>query len=264
MFGLTTIIIICIFLLITYFIYQLLIDNLKMTKKIENTFSDKVDEVFDKINDTYNLINKKTDNIITKIKEYNEIELKKNELNILNNQKIVEKHIFQDEENNEFNSPITENFFIKHNENKDKELYYMSPVIKTSNNSNMISITSKESLFKDIDRNIINIDNTSNDNSSKKSSIRKYSKYSSKSENFLSKSSDLLNKKDDISLLSDSNLSSKEDQVCDNDNEVLYDNNMFKINFLNNNLNYFNIIENINKNENDSMKIKDEDRVEEL
>ena len=227
MFDFTTIIIISIFLIITYYIYQLLIDNLKMTKRLEDNFSNKVDEVFDKINETYNLVNKKTDYINSKIKELGEIELKQNELHILNNQKIVEKHIFQDEENGEVNSPITENFFIKHNENKDKELYYMSPINKTSNNSNIISITSKESLFKDM----VNIDTLS----------QKISKSSE-----LSKSSEKFSYKNDN----------------DNINEEFYDNNMFNINLLNNNLNFLNIIG--NKNENDSMRIKDEDRVEEL
>ena len=101
MFDFTTIIIICVFLVIIYFIYQLLIDNLKMTKKIEEIFSNKIDEIYDKINETHNLVNKKMDHINNKLKEYGEIELKKNELDILNNQKIVERHNFQDEENGE-------------------------------------------------------------------------------------------------------------------------------------------------------------------
>ena len=257
MFGLTTIIIICIFLLITYFIYQLLIDNLKMTKKIEDMISNKVDEVFDKINDTCNLINKKTDNLLCKIKEYGEIELKKNELDILNNQKIVEKHIFQDEEHCgehcEVNSPITENFFIKRTENKENELYYMSPVIKTSKNSNILSITSKESLFKDIH----------NDTLSQKSSIIQLPKLSksSKLPKLPKLPKDLYNLDDDVSIIEES---SKPEHIINNDknNMNVYDNNIFKLNFLNNNSNYYNNIE--NKNENDSMKIRDEDRVEEL
>ena len=123
-------------------------------------------------------------------------------------------------------------------------------VIKTSNNSNILSITSKESLFEDINN---------NDNSSQKSSIMQLSKSSSKLEDYVSKSSELLSK-------SNESASSNQDQMYNNDNynEAIYDKNMIKINFLNNNLNYFNIIENINKSENDITKIRDEDRVEEL
>ena len=129
----------------------------------------------------------------------------------------------------------------------------MSPVIKTSKNSNILSITSKESLFKDIH----------NDTLSQKSSIIQLPKLSksSKLPKLPKLPKDLYNLDDDVSIIEES---SKPEHIINNDknNMNVYDNNIFKLNFLNNNSNYYNNIE--NKNENDSMKIRDEDRVEEL
>lgn len=216
MFSFTTIIIICIFLIITYYIYQLLIDNLKLTKKLEGVLLNKIEDISDKLNETNELIIIKTDNLNTKIKECYDLEFKMNELNILNNQKIVEQHNYQEfdeQHNNNINnyndenndnddkSPITENFFIKHSNNKDKELYYMSPVQKSSKNSNILSMLSKKS---------------------------------------------------------SSNSTSSGEELNDN---------ISNINLYNNALNFCNIIvsnKNDNKNESNSVNIKDEDRVEEL
>lgn len=220
MFDLTTIIIICIFLLISYFVYQLLIDNMKLTKKIELLILNKMEDVMEKIEETNDIVNKKTDILNNKIKECYDLEFKMNELNILNNQKIVEKHDYQEEDNNNEISPITENFFIKSNKNKDKDLYYMSPVQKSSKNSNILSLTSRNTLS----------DHTSN------------------REN--------LNDNIDNLNLSENGLSSN----------VLLDDGLLNnnLNFIKNNLNYCNIIANNKNNENDSTRIKTEDRIEEL
>jgi hypothetical protein len=250
MFDFTTIIIICIFLLVSYFVYQLLIDNMKLTKKIELLISNKMEDLLEKIEETNDIINKKTDILNNKIKECYDLEFKMNELNILNNQKIVEKHDYQEDDNNNEISPITENFFIKNNNNKDKHLYYMSPIQKTSKNSNLISFSSTntlsentsniEDLNKSIEDNIVNnIDNIDNLNLSK---------------NDFTNNSFFENSSSDKVLL-DNDLVEK----ILVDNELLNNN----LNFLNNNLNFCNIIVN-NNSENDITKIKPEDRFEEL
>ena len=235
MFDLTTIIIICIFLLISYFVYQLLIDNMKLTKKIELLISNKIEDVLEKIEETNDILNKKTDILNNKIKECYDLEFKMNELNILNNQKIVEKHDYQEEDNNNEISPITENFFIKKDKNKDKDMYYMSPVQKSSKKSNLLSLSSRNTL-SDHTSNRENLnDNIDNLNLSK-NNITDNSLFEN-----------LLEEKD----LLDNNLVENE----------LFDNNLI---FLKNNLNYCKIIVNNKNNENESTRINTEDRIEEL
>ena len=145
-----------------------------------------------------------------------------NELNILNNQKIVEKHDYQEEDNNNEISPITENFFIKSNKNKEKNLYYMSPVQNSSKNSNILSLMSR---------------NTISDHTSNREDLN-----------------------DNIDNLNLSENGISDNMLFDGEDDLLKNN----VNFLKNNVNYCNIIVNNKNSENDSMKIKSEDRFEEL
>ena len=216
MFNFTNILIICIFLLSVYFVYQLLIDNMRLIKKVEETLMNKIEDINDKIEETHEIINKNSVVLNNKIKECYDLELKMNELNILNNQKIISKEEFINENDNNEKSPLTENFFIK-NKN-DKELYYMSPNIPTSKNSNIIS---------DID-NILSSKNDNKDKLSTTSSILSLKDSNKLNKNISSKSS--LNKnskkksnKNSIKL-DNSSSSIKLDNSSNSDNSKKSDN----------------------------------------
>jgi hypothetical protein len=251
MFNFTNIVIICIFLVITYFIYQLMIDNIKIIKKMEDALSNKIEDIIEKNNEMNDMIELKIDQLNIKIKESYDLNFKMNELHILNNQKILEKHDYKDEDvdDNE-KSPITENFFIKHTKNKDKNLYYMSPIQKSSKNSPIDTILSKETLSK-----ITSNDNIFNEN--------KFDEYTSTCLNSIS-DNDLNNNSISDNDLNNNDLS--DNDLSDNglsDNYLNYNDlndNISNLNILN--LNFLNIIK--DNNENDCTKIKKEDRFEEL
>ena len=149
---------------------------------------------------------------------------------------------FKDDDNCENNelSPNTDTCFIKSNNNKDKELFYMSPIEKSTSESIILlsTETSNSSLNKDITE-FKNIDEFGN-----------------------------FNEFDENNQLKDFNRLNNIDDIININNFI--NNNFDKNNFLNENLKFLNIIVNKNNSEKDvsekysSTKIKDEDRIEEL
>jgi hypothetical protein len=162
----TTLIIFILLLIIIYFVYKAIINNIQSTKNFEKNINNEILNIMEKLENLENN-NNGNKSINENIVKIHDLCNKNNELLLINKQKILSKENFNNFDNNNFenytNSPNTENCFKK-NTCDDLETL----------NKNILTLESTESINLNDDNNTsVSLKNSVNENNTSKSKSNK-------------------------------------------------------------------------------------------